>query len=255
MAEHLRGATQRRDFQEPLPPLDQLEKLFTNYEADIPLDDFLHKICATRPETTPVAKFPLVIDSKNFFQGVAIPKIMDLFLRDNGNELVEKLIKKRVFGTLQKRFQGGLSLLVRTSADQVALVGQQVSIMGTKFRFTMDSPLARCYYLDVAGVSSQEEASAILRALALKGAKPVYFRPCALDKASGLLSNLEILLSRGGRTGISRSRWSSSSSCLRWSKIIPMIWKERHSKRSALLQLPSAPCPSPRLCSAGVLGG
>ncbi|EGZ12301.1 hypothetical protein PHYSODRAFT_515278, partial [Phytophthora sojae] len=179
MAEHLHGLRggARPDFQEPLPSPAPLQELFDHHRADVPLEDFLRRVCETRPTGTATATFPVMLDSGNFFQGVSMPRIIDSLIRDNGNSVLKRLLREHAFDAIDKRRDGGLRILVRTSEAQQALNGEEVSIMGRKFRIGLESPLAQCFFLDVIGLTTAEEALTVFGSLASRGAKPVYFRP------------------------------------------------------------------------------
>ncbi|OWZ14259.1 hypothetical protein PHMEG_00012293 [Phytophthora megakarya] len=156
MAENLTGLRGEAmpDFQELLISMKQLQQRFDRHEADAPLEDLLRKKCAAMPEGTAVATIPLILDSSNFFRGP---------LRDRG------------FGATDTGREDGLRLLVRTEALEKVMVGEEVQILGRKFRVSLGSPLFKYSYVDIIGLNTSDEASNVLSSLSSCGAIPLYF--------------------------------------------------------------------------------
>lgn len=149
---------------------------------------------------------------------------MDSLIHDNRNTVLKTLFEEHVFGALSKRREGGLRFLVRTEDAQKALLGVEISVLGRKFRFAAESPLAQCFFVDITGVDTAATATAIFKALASRGARAVYFRRDLRETVGSLLVDVEVLLPRGRATDRSGSRRECARSYQGGQDFLPLLW-------------------------------
>ncbi|KAF1333810.1 Rna-directed dna polymerase, partial [Globisporangium splendens] len=193
MADHLKHLHPRSpkevDLKEPLPTMEQVERLIVSFNSDIPVLDYLSEVRDVRPLSAPYASFPVTLETGDFFKGVPVTDIMKSFLKDNGNKFVGELLEKRAFGVVQKQRRGNLMFMVTTEEAQTQLYGKKINIMGKTFRFKSPSPFAKWFFLDVTGVPNWSAAEKVAVGLDMVNARPVYFYPCAIDAGTGLSSS------------------------------------------------------------------
>ncbi|GMF66375.1 unnamed protein product [Phytophthora lilii] len=78
---------------------------------------------------------------------------------------------------LEKLPSGGVLVHVRTAEAESHLVGQEVNLLGKKFKLKRQSILVRKFFLDVSGIHSSDEADTLAVALSAKGARVFYWTP------------------------------------------------------------------------------
>lgn len=120
------------------------------------------------------ASYDCILETGTTLSAEAPSRILQSFAADHGNEVVAELIKRKEIGQLSKMPRGNLSIKVKTDAARTKLEGQEVTILGHRFKFRERDPLEHRYYIDIAGVSSDSDVNALFSRLFNIGAKPLY---------------------------------------------------------------------------------
>lgn len=162
------------------PPLsdDASAKLLEAYENDaVSPQDYLALVTEKRAFTPPPTNHAVVIKSGSYCANDAVPVILKSFLQSHGNPVVKEVLSQHGVAMVEKIPSGGVLVHVRSATMETKLVGQEVNLMGMKFKIARQSLLMDKFFLDVAGIHSKQEADALFFALCDLGARPLYLTP------------------------------------------------------------------------------
>ncbi|EGZ05557.1 hypothetical protein PHYSODRAFT_534145 [Phytophthora sojae] len=184
MADHLRSQEYERVrhsksmLSEPRLSDEDAARLVEAYErSDTSAADYLALITENRPFTPPATTHVVAIDSGTYCASVAMPVVFNSFLQDHGNQVVQELLSRYEVALVEKAPAGGIFVHVRSAEAEKRLVGQEVNLLGRKFKIKRQSPFDSKFYLDVFGVRSTAVANDLFMGLAQLGARPFFLTP------------------------------------------------------------------------------
>ena len=163
--------------------LREIEHLFADGRPS--WDILSAKLASARPFKLPCARFFMVLETGQELARVDNAKILQSFVRDNANPVVEELLESHDIGQLAKIPGGNLRVYVTSEENCQKLTDQEVTILGNKYSFREFDLLGSKYFLDVFGVSPGMECGRIARALHDLGCDIIYenFREAIAGKA------------------------------------------------------------------------
>ena len=127
----------------------------------------------------------MVLETGTALARVDNAKILQSFVRDNANSVVEELLDGHNVGQLAKISGGNLRVYVTNEENCQKLANQEVTILGARYSFREFDLLGSRYYIDVFGVTTETECGRIARALHELGCDISYanFREAIAGKA------------------------------------------------------------------------
>ena len=170
----------------PKPSAANLRAIEHLYADGRPSWDILSaKLASARPFELPCARFFMVLETGQELSRIDNAKILQSFVRDNANPVVEDLLESHDIGQLAKIPGGNLRVYVTSEENCQKLTDQEVTILGKKYSFREFDLLGSKYFLDVFGVSPGMECGRIAHALHDIGCDIIYenFREAIAGKA------------------------------------------------------------------------
>lgn len=139
--------------------------------------EYLSLITAQRPITPSSTRHAVIIETGSYCSSTPLPVIFKSFLMDHGNGVVKEILKEHGVALVEKIPSGGVLLHVRSLDEVQKLVGQEVMVLGRKFKIKRPSVFLNKFYLDVSGVHTTDEANELFLALCSLGARPFFMTP------------------------------------------------------------------------------
>ncbi|KAL4162035.1 hypothetical protein PRNP1_002583 [Phytophthora ramorum] len=139
--------------------------------------EYLSLITAQRPFTPSSALHAVIIETGSYCLSTPLPVIFKSFLMDHGNGAVKEVLEEYGVALVEKIPSGGVLLHVRSLDEVQRLVGQEVMVLGRKFKIKRPSVFLNKFYLDVSGVHTTDEANELFLALCAFGARPFFMTP------------------------------------------------------------------------------
>lgn len=167
----------------PRPKAMDIETIDALYEAGGDWSQLAASIDRARPYALPRARYVMVIETGHAFQRTAPSKILASLLKDQGNPVVQQQIDQQQLGQLTKAPGGNIRVKVKTKEACQSLAGQEVKILGGRYRFGGFDILADRFFIDVSSVDSDFDADLMLKRFFELGTQPIYgtFRDVNLD--------------------------------------------------------------------------
>ncbi|KAK1931243.1 hypothetical protein P3T76_013432 [Phytophthora citrophthora] len=157
---------------EPLVSDDGASELEEAYERnDTSPMEYLSLITAQRPFTPSSACHAVIIETGSYCSSTPLPVIFKSFVMDHGNSAVKAVLEDYGVALVEKIPSGGVLLRVRSLDEVQTLVGQEVMVLGRKFKIKKPSVFLNKFYLDVSGVHTTDEANELFFALCTLGAR------------------------------------------------------------------------------------
>ncbi|KAG1709498.1 hypothetical protein DVH05_020149 [Phytophthora capsici] len=153
----------------------QLEEAYERNDTS-PME-YLSLVTAQRPFTPSSARHAVIIETGSYCSSTPLPVIFKSFLMDHGNEAVKEVLEEYGVALVEKIPSGGVLLHVRSLEHVQKLVGQEVMVLGRKFKIKRPSVFLNKFYLDVSGVHTTDEANELFLALCALGARPFFMTP------------------------------------------------------------------------------
>jgi hypothetical protein len=138
------------------------------------------------PFELPSAKVDCIIETGTALVSTAPSRILQSFVSDHDNDVVSELIKNHEIGQLSKLPRGNLCLKVKSVETRRKLEGQEVVILGHRYKIREHDPLEDRFYVDIAGVSSDQDVQGLFTRLYEIGAKPLYATNREVHLTSGI---------------------------------------------------------------------
>ncbi|KAJ8524947.1 hypothetical protein ON010_g16169 [Phytophthora cinnamomi] len=167
MADHLRSQEYERVrhsksmLAEPRLCDEDAARLVEAYERNnTSASEYLVLVTENCPFTPTSTTHAVIIDSGTYCTTVAMAVIFNSFLQDHGNAVVQELLSRYEVVLVEK-----------------ASAGQEVNLLGRKFKIKRQSPFNNKFYLDVFGVRSTETANELFMGLTRLGARPFFLTP------------------------------------------------------------------------------
>ncbi|KAG1686017.1 hypothetical protein DVH05_007318 [Phytophthora capsici] len=185
MADHLRAqeySRLRRSTSAMLtePPVSEeaATKLIEAYQRDdTSPQEYLALVTEQRAFTPAPATQAVLMDTGSYCTNMAVPVILKSFLQDHGNATVKEVLAGHGVAMLEKVPSGGVLIRLRSPEDEAKLVGEEVNLLGRKFKIKRQSLLMNKFFLDVSGIHSTDEANKLFMALCALGAPPLFLTP------------------------------------------------------------------------------
>ncbi|KAL8012763.1 hypothetical protein Plhal710r2_c042g0143031 [Plasmopara halstedii] len=157
-------APEKKKVELPKPLAADIEDIDALYEAGGDWSALAPRIDRARPYVLPRARYVMVIETGQAFQRTSPNKLLTSFSNDHGNQIVQQQMDLNQLGQLTKMPGGNLRIKVKTKEACFRLERQEVTILGSKYRFREFDILADRFYIDL-------------------GAQPIYgtFRDVNLD--------------------------------------------------------------------------
>lgn len=167
----------------PRPKSMDIEAIDALYDAGGDWSQLAASVDRARLYALPRARYVMVIETGQAFQRTALSKILASLLKDHGNPVVRAQIEQQQLGQLTKAPGGNLRVKVKTKTACQSLAGQEVKILGGKYRFGEFDILADRFFIDVSSVESDFDADFMLKQFFDLGAQPIYgtFRDVNLE--------------------------------------------------------------------------
>ncbi|KAG1703583.1 hypothetical protein DVH05_007527 [Phytophthora capsici] len=184
MADHLRSQEYERVrrsksmLTEPHLSDEDAARLVDAYERNDTSDaEYLALMTEQQPFTPLPTTHAVIIDSGTYCSTVAMRVVINSFLQDHGNAVVKELLSNYEVAMIEKAPSGGVLIHVHSSDAERMLIGQEVNLLGRRFKVKHQSPLANKFFLDVFGVRSTTIANNLFMGLAALGARPLFMTP------------------------------------------------------------------------------
>ena len=165
-----------------------IEKLYADGRPD--WDVVAAKISAAQPYQLLRAEHAMIIETGQELGKTSPAKILSSFLRDHGNSVVNELLDTHQIGQIYKLPGGHLRVMTATIEACKRLECQEVTILGSKYKFRSYDALSNKFFLDVFGITSVATTDNMLRALYTLGCSILYadFREVNHDRGIAMSS-------------------------------------------------------------------
>ncbi|CCI46830.1 unnamed protein product [Albugo candida] len=176
-------ATWKVEMPKPLASdLRAIEKLF---EEGRPSWEVLSAhLTAAKPFVLPSAKFSVVLETGQALVRTPPAHILQSFVRDHGNVIVDELFEAGKIGQLAKLPGGNLRLLITEEEVCQRLANEKVRILGNSYSFREFDILGSRFFLDIFGIGPEMSTLKLASALHRLGCDVLYenFREAVASK-------------------------------------------------------------------------
>ncbi|CCI50852.1 unnamed protein product [Albugo candida] len=141
-------------------------------------------LAAAKPFILPSAKFSIVLETGQTFVRTPPAQILQSFVRDHGNKILDDLFDAGKIGQLAKLPGGNLRLLVTSEEVYQKLAHETVTLMGNQYTFREFDVLGSRYFMDVFGTGPEMSTITVASALHRLGCDVLYenFREAVASK-------------------------------------------------------------------------
>ena len=94
------------------------------------MGSFVEKLYSARPFQVPRAKFPMVLETGQTLSRIDNAKLLQFFVRENGNPVVDELLERHEIGQVAKIPGGYLRVYVTIEEACHKIANQEVTILG-----------------------------------------------------------------------------------------------------------------------------
>ncbi|KAL7994083.1 hypothetical protein Plhal703r1_c57g0162781 [Plasmopara halstedii] len=153
-------APEKKKVELPKPLAADIEDIDALYEAGGDWSALAPRIDRARPYVLPRARYVMVIETGQAFQRTSPNKLLTSFSNDHGNQIMPG---------------GNLRIKVKTKEACFRLERQEVTILGSKYRFREFDILADRFYIDVSSVDSDVDADLMLKRFSSLGTTDLWY--------------------------------------------------------------------------------
>ena len=141
-------------------------------------------LAAAKPFILPSAKYSIVLETGQTFVRTPPAQILQSFVRDHGNTILDDFFDAGKIGQLAKLPPGNLRLLVTSEEVCQKLAHEKITLMGNQYSFREFDVLGSRYFMDVFGIGPEMSTITIASALHRLGCDVLYenFREAVASK-------------------------------------------------------------------------